>query len=128
MGEQFRDAARTYKEFTGMGCDAFRPRWFAWLSSELLEAFALLLKSMERVGAWPTQLSAIVIAFVPKSSGGTLPIGLLAVLVRLWERVRSRLAEISPENVQLGTKRQVPVGCRMEVCLARGGSRARGQE
>ena len=49
-GEQLRVAANTYKDFTGLGCDAFHPRWFVWLSSELLKAFAHLLNSMERLG------------------------------------------------------------------------------
>ena len=87
-GEQLREAAGTYKEHTGRGCDAFHPKWFAWLSDELLAAFALLLMSLEKLGVWPSQISAILIALIPKNSGGTRPIGLLAALVRLWERVR----------------------------------------
>ena len=58
------------------------------LSSELLGAFVQLLNSLERLRVWPTQLSASLIALIPKSSGRTRPIGLLASLVRLWERVR----------------------------------------
>ena len=66
MGEQLREAASTYKEHTGRGCDAFHPRWFAWLSDELLAAFALFLMSLEQLGVWPSQISAILIALVPQ--------------------------------------------------------------
>ena len=115
-----------------MGCDAFHPRWFAWLSCELLEAFAVLLNSMERVGAWPEQLSAILIAFIPKSNGGTQQIGLLAGLVRLWERVRKPIVADWRKSVERtynwAAKGKSPQVAVWRLALRAEAARARGQE
>ena len=87
-GDCIAKVARTYKERTGLGCDDFHPRWFGWLSPELLSAFAVLLTAIEGIGLWPAQLQGILVPLIPKADGGRRPIGLLAALVRVWERIR----------------------------------------
>ena len=49
-GECIAKVARTYKERTGLGCDDFHPRWFGWLSADLLSALAVLLTAIEGIG------------------------------------------------------------------------------
>ena len=131
-GEQLREAADTYKEHTGRGCDAFHPKWFAWLSDELLAAFALLLMSLEKLGVWPSQISAILIALIPKNSGGTRPIGLLAALVRLWERVRKPIVAEWRRTVErsynLAAKGKSPQAAVWRLALRTEAARARGEE
>ena len=82
------EASKMFKKRTGLGCDAFHPRWFGWMSTPLLEGFARLLMALEAIGIWPSQIHAILVAQIPKSSGGRRPIGLLPALVRLWEKIR----------------------------------------
>ena len=124
--------SKKYKEYTGIGCDAFRPRWFAWLSDELLPAFALFLNSLERLGVWPSQLSAILIAFITKSSGGTQPIGLLAAVVRLWKRVREPIVAEWRRSVERtynwAAKGKSPQAAVWRLALRTEAARARGQE
>jgi ribonuclease HI len=129
-GDVIGAAAKTFKERTGLGCDDFHPRWFAWLSAELLDGFAVLLTSLERQGMWPEQLQRILIALIPKSDGGRRPIGLLPSLVRVWERIRKpvvaqwRCSVERPYNwAAKGRSPQAAVwrqGLRAEAAAARG--------
>ena len=82
------EVALTFKKRTGLGADTFHPRWFAWLSVPVLRGFVALLHALEKIGMWPEQVRSILIAQIPKAGGGRRPVGLLASLVRLWERVR----------------------------------------
>ena len=59
-----------------------------WLSDDLLDSVAKLLKAIENAGSWPQQLMEALIHLIPKPTGGRRPIGLLAALPRLWDRVR----------------------------------------
>ena len=86
--EDLISVAPTYRRRTGLGVDCFHPRWFAWLSRPVLEGFVMLLQTLERLGLWPDQVMTILIAQVPKASGDRRPVGLLAALVRAWERIR----------------------------------------
>ena len=69
-GDDIVQAAKTYKEFTGLGRDAFHPRWYGWLSAPVLEGLAPLLNAAEKAGLWPQQLQRIMMALIPKSGGG----------------------------------------------------------
>ena len=86
--KELRKACRSFAAHTGWGIDNVGPRQLSWLSDELLETFATLLKSMECVGIWPSQLQEALIHLIPKPTGGRRPIGLVAALPRVWERVR----------------------------------------
>ena len=94
-----RKAAGSFKRRTGLGSDSVHPRTFGWLSDEALESTARLLTTMEGIGLWPSQVSVILMAQIPKAGGGKRPIGLLAGLVRLWERARSPIVQKWRTNV-----------------------------
>ena len=77
-----------FKDRTGRGVCDFHPRWFAYLPESSRQEFAELLNQLETLGIWPEQLMNTFIKLIPKPKGGKRPIGLLAALVRLWERMR----------------------------------------
>ncbi len=85
---ELRRASRRFHPCTGIGADLFRPHWFAWLSDPLLVVIAKLFGRIEAEGRWPGQLMVTMVHLIPKESGGRRPIGLVASLVRLWERAR----------------------------------------
>ena len=87
-GSEISLAASKFKRTTGLGVDAFSPRWFCQLSEGLLQGFAELLMAIERLGAWPVVLRTLLIVQIPKADGGRRPIGLLPTLVRVWEKLR----------------------------------------
>ena len=47
-------AAGSFRECTGLGVDAFHPRWFAWINDSTLRRFLLLLEVVEATGKWPS--------------------------------------------------------------------------
>ena len=99
-GECIAKVARTYKEKTGLGCDGFHPRLFGWLSADLLSALAVLLTAIEGIGFWPAQIQGILVPLIPKADGGRRPIGLLAAIVRVWERIRKPVVATWRKSVE----------------------------
>jgi hypothetical protein len=89
--EELRAAANSFSPVTGVGCDHFWPRWFAWVSDEAYAAVAALMLAIEATGIWPQALSQSLIHLIPKKLGGTRPIAVLASFVRWWERTRRPL-------------------------------------
>ena len=90
---ELRAAARSFQTKTASGVDALVPTQFTWLSDSLLNQIGGLFESIEEQGCWPEQLGLSVVHLIPKAAGGRRPIGLLASLVRLWERARNPLME-----------------------------------
>ncbi len=88
-----RWAARRFKPYTGIGADLFRPHWFAWLSDPLLQVISQFMTAIEGAGRWPGQVLVVLVHLIPKEGGGRRPIGLLASIVRWWERVRAPLIQ-----------------------------------
>lgn len=86
--DELRKAARTFKPTTAAGVDGLVPSQFAWLSDELLSEVGKLYEACEGSGCWPSQAALALIHFIPKATGGRRPIGVLAALIRLWERAR----------------------------------------
>ena len=66
------------------------PIAISWLSDELLQALSTFLAIVEDLGVWPSQISTLIICFIPKASGGRRPIGLLATPVKVWEQARKQ--------------------------------------
>ena len=91
--EALRKAARTFKTTTGVGVDAIVPTQYAWLSDELLGNIGKFLETVEACGCWPDQTKLSIIHLIPKQSGGKRPIGILASIIRLWDRARKHVAE-----------------------------------
>ena len=85
---ELRRCARSFRSSTAIGCDSLVPRWVAWLSDELLEAFISFLTSIEDLGCWPHEVAQAIIHLIPKASGGRRPIGVLATVTRIWESMR----------------------------------------
>ena len=92
-GKDLRKVGSQLSRNTGLGIDQFNPRWFVWLSDDLLDSFALLLMALERLGLWPEQIDQILIALIPKPDGGRRPVGLLPTLVRMWEKSRRPIVQ-----------------------------------
>ena len=88
-----RKAATTFKASTGMGVDALVPTQYAWLSDELLSNIGKFLQIVEASGCWPSQVMLSIIQLIPKQAGGKRPIGLLASIVRLWDRARKPIVD-----------------------------------
>ena len=57
-------------------------------SDNILECYAVVLNKAEASGQWPNLVTTNLIHLIPKPSGGRRPIGVMATLVRLYERVR----------------------------------------
>ncbi len=90
---ELRKAARTFRPYTGVGADLFRPHWFGWISDQLLQVVSNFMTEVERLGRWPGQVLMVLVHLIPKEGGGRRPIGLLASVVRWWERVRAPLVQ-----------------------------------
>ena len=87
---QLRAVAKSFPHKTDVR-DGLHPRHFALFSDKLLEALALLFRYMEATGMCPLAVSSVIIALIPKPTGGVRPIGLLRSFVRIWERSRRSL-------------------------------------
>ncbi len=128
--KEMRISARRFKVYTGVGSDLFRPHWFSWLSDPLLGKLAALLARVEGAGRWPGQVMTVLVHLIPKEGGGRRPIGLLASLVRWWERLRApavqrwRLEHARPFNWaapgRSAEKAVWDVSLRDEAAMARG--------
>ena len=89
--DDLRKAARTFSLYTGTGEDVLQPRAFQHLSDEVLDCYAGVLNEAEASGQWPSLVTTNLVHLIPKPSGGRRPIGVMATLVRLYERVRRSL-------------------------------------
>ncbi len=132
--KEMRRCARRFNPFTGIGADLFRPHWFGWISDPLLGRIAALMMRIEAVGRWPGQVMAVLVHLIPKEGGGRRPIGLLASVVRWWERMRApvirgwRMRHARPFNWaapgRSAEKAVWEVALRDEAAMARGLSSA----
>ena len=86
--EKVRAASKTFSARTGVGEDWIRPREVAMLSDSVLDRYAAVLNLAENSGVWPALVTTNLIHLIPKPAGGMRPIGLMATLVRLYERIR----------------------------------------
>ena len=108
--EGLREAAKTFSVRTGIGEDWFRPRVILVLSDSVLDRYAMVLNRAEIIGEWPSLVANSLVHLIPKPTGGMRPIGLMATLVRLFERVwrldiqRWRAACGDPSNYMIGGK------------------------
>ncbi len=91
--QELRRAARKFRPYTGVGADHLRPHWFGWLSDQLLQVISLFMTGIEEAWRWPGQVLVVLVHLIPKDGGGRRPIGLLASVVRWWERVRAPVVQ-----------------------------------
>ena len=98
-------AGESFPLSTGLGGDNISPCAFLRLSSEALEALAVLFMLFESLGTWADVLELVMLVLLPKSDGGRRPIGLFFTTVR-------------PEYVTCARGRPPPRCLRSLVALA----------
>ena len=90
--DTFRKVSASFSESTGIGSDRCHLRIWTQLSDEAVDAVIEYLYAVESSLYWPEQASLISYFLFDKQGGGKRPIGLLASLVRVWERLRKPYA------------------------------------
>ncbi|CAK0863284.1 unnamed protein product, partial [Prorocentrum cordatum] len=85
--EALQQAFKRYGLSVGLGCDNLHPRQL------LLLPVALQLRLIDILTAFEDEPSSIrgqvaLVVFIPKADGGTRPIALLPLALRLWSRLR----------------------------------------
>ncbi len=90
-GQRIEECALTFSDHTGLGVDNMPPRKLSWLSRDTANAIAAFLMLAEAAGRWPTAVATILMHLIPKKEAGRRAIGILATIVRIWERVRRPL-------------------------------------
>jgi len=58
------------------------------LGDEVLEVMCDLLALLEALGVFPEDLEQVLVALIPKPTGGERPIGLYLALFRVWSAAR----------------------------------------
>ena len=89
--KQIRSAALSFSTKTAVGEDWLHPRLVAFLSEDVRDCYAQVLNTAELSGRWPSLVSVNLINLIPKPTGGLRPIGLMATLIRIYERVRKSI-------------------------------------
>ena len=103
---------------TGRGPESIHPRWFSWLSPQLLDLFAGLMVALEAAGMWPEQIRLMLIALIPKQDGGRQADRAVTrfrpIVGGGSQPTRSSLAGHDDQIVQLGSQRAFRPGRRLE--------------
>ena len=92
--EQLRAASRCFSKATARTWDGLHPRHFSLLEDAHLDLVGRLLRAIERVGAFPSQIRAIVTVLIEKHKPGPSPgpsyrgIGMMPGLWRVWGKHR----------------------------------------
>jgi hypothetical protein len=72
----------------GLGLDSWRPRDWEHLPAALVEGLTSILQEIDTGLSWPSQVLQVLLAFIPKPTGGERPIALMAGLYRLFFKLR----------------------------------------
>ena len=67
----------------------YHPRILLRLALALLSALLKMLVLCEVIGNWPSSITDVLIALIPKVSGGRRPIGICLTLIGIWLRLRA---------------------------------------
>eukprot|EP00973_Karenia_brevis_P065411 9087535-Karenia_brevis.AAC.1 len=82
-----REVALGYKTKTALGTDWVHPRHYGMLSDDTLWAMLVLCRVMLMLGFIPAALAYLLIALIPKASGGERPIGIFPSFLRIMSKV-----------------------------------------
>ena len=82
----FGRLARTYRGRTAVGVDGVHTRLFGLILRMLFEVLMVLWKALLLIGHTPFAIAAIIMALIPKDTGGERPVAVLASTVRLITR------------------------------------------
>ena len=88
----FREALATVPTQLGLGWDDIHHRALLRLDDSVLLALLRVLFLCECTGKWPSFTSLVIIALLPKPTGGLRPIGLFPWLPKVWAKARRNLA------------------------------------
>ena len=86
------DAANSFKRGT-CALRGIHPRHFALLDPSAISSLISILHLSEALGCLPPQLSAVIIALLPKPTGGERPVGWYQSLYRVWIKARSGMVK-----------------------------------
>jgi hypothetical protein len=86
--ESLAKCSRSFKLATGVGSDDLHPRVWSQISAEGQAKVVDYLGKVEASSLWPSRARWLWYFLVPKATSGERPIGLMATLVRTWERLR----------------------------------------
>lgn len=88
--EDVRGLSKTYKANTAIGSDWLHPRHFALLSDASLEAFLVMARVLLILGRLPELLQLLLVALIPKPTGGDRPIGIFPTCIRIISKLLRR--------------------------------------
>ena len=77
---------------TGLGAENIAPRALARLSDDPFVSLIQIFHTVEEIGEWPEASNPVMIVVLPKTDGGTRPIGISVTSIRVWMGARSRHA------------------------------------
>ena len=109
---EVRQAASSFSIGTS-AIDGWRPRNFAAMSDEALEAMGLLIVMTEQQGGFPDTMAEFLIRLIPKPVSGRRPVALFKAAVRMWYKVRQKICKawlkfnVQESAINLNTGRQV---------------------
>ena len=88
------EAIKKFAGSTAVGCDDLHPKLLLQVSTPGKWAIGALFRRCEQLQCWPTDsMMHLLMAAVPKPTGGHRLIGILPTLLRVWGRVRRPLAD-----------------------------------
>ena len=68
--EHLREASRCFSSATARTWDGIHPRHFSLLEDTRMEVVCRLIKAIEKIGAFPTQIRAVVTVLIKKHKPG----------------------------------------------------------
>ena len=86
--EQVRKGIFRLNARTAVGVDQWSPAVWRDLSDEAIQELPMLLNEVERTLTWPAHAYYNLIVLMGKPAGGTRPIALMAMIYRLWTKIR----------------------------------------
>ena len=90
--KSLRKAAFSFKRAT-CALAGIHPRHIGFLSDPALLALAQILEASEAIGTLPSQLLQVIMALLPKATGGLRPIGWCQSVARVWAKSRAGLVK-----------------------------------
>ena len=86
--EDLERGLKLLKTNTAVGIDQWSPGQLRSLSQEAKEVLLDILRDIEKAKAWPGYVYYNIIVLMGKPAGGVRPIALMAMIDRLWTKIR----------------------------------------
>ena len=88
-----KQALALFPNETALGWDCTHPRALLRLPDYMLLELIAILTDSEAGGRWPRSVGITITVMLPRPEGGFRPIGLLALLPRVWMKARREAAD-----------------------------------